>query len=57
MTKNLKTLLFETTKSNKNNLSGRELNRRLEIIQDYEQITKKYKKIFEDKVLKTLEVN
>lgn len=51
----LSSLLNQTTKT-KNNLSSKEINRRLEIIQDNEQALRKYSKLFDSTVLKSIEV-
>jgi len=51
----LANLLNQTTKT-KNSLSSKEINRRLEIIQENELNFKKYSKLFDNAVLKSLEV-
>jgi len=55
MSKLLNTLFTKST-DKKNNLSSKEINRRLEITQDSEKTLKKYRKIFEENVLKNMQV-
>jgi hypothetical protein len=49
-------LLISTSTDKKNNLSSKEINRRLEITQDFEKILKDHKKNFEENVLKYMQV-
>jgi hypothetical protein len=55
MKKLIKTL-FSNSSDKKNNLSSKEINRRLEIIQDTEKILKKHMKVFDENVLKAMQV-
>lgn len=54
--KNALSILLNQTTKTKNNLSSKEINRRLEIIQENEQILRKYSKLFDSAVLLSLEV-
>ena len=49
--------LFANATNDKNNLSAKEINRRLEITQDNEKNLKRYKKVYEDNVLKNMQVS
>ena len=55
MNKLIKTL-FLNSSDKKNNLSSKEINRRLEIIQDSEKILKKHTKNFDENILKNMQV-
>ena len=48
--------LFANATNNNNKLSSKEINRRLEIAQDNEKNLKRYKKLYEDNVLKNIQV-
>jgi hypothetical protein len=49
-------ILFLNSSDKKNNLSSKEINRRLEIIQDSEKILKKHTKNFDENILKNMQV-